>query len=60
VTSILMLTGICLWISRSLLDAQLQRSIEEGTMLTLGSGNPIVHAIMALLTHDGKTETLGI
>ncbi|KAF8971676.1 P-loop containing nucleoside triphosphate hydrolase protein [Flammula alnicola] len=43
---------------RRLLDAQLQRSIEEGTMLTVGSGNPIVHAIMALLTHDGKTEQL--
>lgn len=41
---------------RRLLDAQLQKSIEEGTMLTLGSGNPIVHAIMALLTHDGRTE----
>ncbi|KAF4611691.1 hypothetical protein D9613_004209 [Agrocybe pediades] len=43
---------------RRLLDAQLQRSIEEGTMLTVGSGNPIVHAIMALLTHDGRTEDL--
>ncbi|PPQ77039.1 hypothetical protein CVT25_014856 [Psilocybe cyanescens] len=44
---------------RRLLDAQLQRSIEEGTMLTVESGNPIVHAIMALLTHDGRTEDLG-
>jgi ATP-dependent RNA helicase DHX57 len=41
-----------------LLDAQLKKSIEDGTMLTLGSGNPIVHAIMALLTNDGKTEQI--
>ncbi|KAH9486308.1 Putative DEAH-box ATP-dependent helicase [Psilocybe cubensis] len=44
---------------RRLLDAQLQRSIEDGTMLTAESGNPVVHAIMALLTHDGRTEDLG-
>ncbi|KAF9486472.1 P-loop containing nucleoside triphosphate hydrolase protein [Pholiota conissans] len=43
---------------RRLLDAQLKKSIEDGTMLTVGSGNPIVHAIMALLTHDGKTEQI--
>ncbi|KAJ3514021.1 hypothetical protein NLJ89_g2611 [Agrocybe chaxingu] len=41
---------------RRLLDAQLQRSIEDGTMLTTRSGNPVIHAIMALLTYDGKTE----
>ncbi|KAF8808063.1 P-loop containing nucleoside triphosphate hydrolase protein [Phlegmacium glaucopus] len=41
---------------RRLLDAQLQKCIEEGTMLNTRSGNPIVHAIMALLTHDGLSE----
>ncbi|CAA7264809.1 unnamed protein product [Cyclocybe aegerita] len=41
---------------RRLLDAQLQRSIEDGTMLTTRSGNPVIHATMALLTYDGKTE----
>jgi len=41
---------------RHLLDAQLQRCIEEGMMLNTRSGNPVVNAIMALLTHDGLSE----
>ena len=43
-------------INRRLLDAQLQRCIEEGMMLNTRSGNPVVNAIMALLTLDGLTE----
>lgn len=41
---------------RRLFDAQLQKCIEDGTMLTGPVDNPILHAIMALLTHDGMTE----
>ncbi|KAF8910089.1 P-loop containing nucleoside triphosphate hydrolase protein [Gymnopilus junonius] len=44
---------------RRLFDDELQRSIEDGTMLTTSSGNPVVHAIVALLTRDGRTEDFG-
>jgi len=43
-------------LSSHLLDAQLTKCVEEGTMLTVGSGNPVLNAIIALLTHDGRTE----
>ncbi|KAF9531893.1 P-loop containing nucleoside triphosphate hydrolase protein [Crepidotus variabilis] len=41
---------------RRLLDAQLAKCIEEGTMLTTQTENPVIHAILALLIHDGRTE----
>ncbi|RDB29375.1 hypothetical protein Hypma_015909 [Hypsizygus marmoreus] len=41
---------------RRLLDAQLERCFENGAMLTSNADNPIVNAILALLTHDGLTE----
>lgn len=41
---------------RRLLDAQLQRCMEGGTNLSSGSDNPVVHAILALLAHDGLSE----
>ncbi|GLB35802.1 putative helicase associated domain (HA2) Add an annotation [Lyophyllum shimeji] len=41
---------------RRLLDAQLQRCVEEGTMLTPSDVNPVLQAMLALLTHDGLTE----
>ncbi|KAJ7293075.1 P-loop containing nucleoside triphosphate hydrolase protein [Mycena rebaudengoi] len=40
---------------RRLLDAQLQRCVEEGTMLNTGGENPVVKAMLALLTNDGLT-----
>ncbi|KAJ6504362.1 P-loop containing nucleoside triphosphate hydrolase protein [Mycena vulgaris] len=41
---------------RRLLDAQLQRCVEEGTMLNTGGENPVVRAMLALLTFDGLSE----
>ncbi|KAJ6503274.1 P-loop containing nucleoside triphosphate hydrolase protein [Mycena vitilis] len=41
---------------RRLLDAQLQRCVEEGAMLNTGGQNPVVRAMLALLTNDGLTE----
>ncbi|KAJ7170133.1 P-loop containing nucleoside triphosphate hydrolase protein [Mycena filopes] len=41
---------------RRLLDAQLQRCVEDGTMLNTGGENPVVRAMLALLTNDGLTE----
>ncbi|KAJ7878638.1 P-loop containing nucleoside triphosphate hydrolase protein [Mycena leptocephala] len=41
---------------RRLLDAQLQRCVEEGAMLNTGGENPVVRAMLALLTNDGLTE----
>lgn len=41
---------------RRLLDAQLQKCFEDGRMLPDPLNNPILHAIMALLTHDGMSE----
>ncbi|KAJ7109956.1 P-loop containing nucleoside triphosphate hydrolase protein [Mycena epipterygia] len=41
---------------RRLLDAQLQRCVEDGAMLNTGGENPVVRAMLALLTHDGLTE----
>jgi len=38
---------------RRLLDAQLQRCIEEGTMLSVGQNDLVVKAMLALLTGDG-------
>ncbi|KAH8094722.1 P-loop containing nucleoside triphosphate hydrolase protein [Cristinia sonorae] len=40
---------------RRLLDAQLAKSVEEGTSLAAGN-NPVVNAMLALLTRDGLTE----
>ncbi|KAF5385346.1 hypothetical protein D9615_001206 [Tricholomella constricta] len=41
---------------RRLLDAQLERCIAEGTVLTSGDSNPVLNAMLALLTYDGLTE----
>ncbi|CAK5280316.1 unnamed protein product [Mycena citricolor] len=41
---------------RRLLDAQLQRCIEQGAMLNTTGQNPVVQAILALLTNDGLTS----
>ncbi|KAJ7103273.1 P-loop containing nucleoside triphosphate hydrolase protein [Mycena belliarum] len=41
---------------RRLLDAQLQRCVEDGAMLNTGGENPVVRAMLALLTYDGLTE----
>ncbi|KAJ7017484.1 P-loop containing nucleoside triphosphate hydrolase protein [Mycena alexandri] len=41
---------------RRLLDAQLQRCVEEGAMLNTSGENPVVRAMLALLTNDGLTE----
>ncbi|KAJ7492368.1 P-loop containing nucleoside triphosphate hydrolase protein [Mycena latifolia] len=41
---------------RRLLDAQLQRCVESGAMLNTGGDNPVVRAMLALLTYDGLTE----
>lgn len=38
---------------RLLLDAQLQNSIEDGSMLTEESSNPVLSSILALLEFDG-------
>ncbi|KAH9948231.1 P-loop containing nucleoside triphosphate hydrolase protein [Amylocystis lapponica] len=40
---------------RRLLDAQLQRCIEDGTTLAMGQGNPISQAMLAILQNDGLT-----
>lgn len=36
-----------------LLDAQLQRSIEESSVLASGRNNHVIQAMLALLSHDG-------
>ncbi|KAK0465451.1 P-loop containing nucleoside triphosphate hydrolase protein [Desarmillaria tabescens] len=41
---------------RRLLDAQLLGSIEESTIVAQGPNNPVIDAMLALLTHDGLTE----
>ncbi|KIM88927.1 hypothetical protein PILCRDRAFT_813926 [Piloderma croceum F 1598] len=41
---------------RRLLDAQLQRCIEEGTMLHVGENDLVQKAMLALLTADGLSE----
>ncbi|KAJ7246262.1 P-loop containing nucleoside triphosphate hydrolase protein [Mycena haematopus] len=41
---------------RRLLDAQLQRCVEDGAMLNTDGENPVVRAMLALLTNDGLTE----
>lgn len=43
---------------RRLLDIQLQRSIEEGTLLDMGRDNPVVQAMLSLLANDGLTGGL--
>ncbi|KAJ7070765.1 P-loop containing nucleoside triphosphate hydrolase protein [Mycena amicta] len=40
---------------RKLLDVQLQRCVEDGAMLNTGGDNPVVQAMLALLTNDGLT-----
>ncbi|KAF9015717.1 P-loop containing nucleoside triphosphate hydrolase protein [Cyathus striatus] len=41
---------------RRLLDAQLQQCIEKGSVLNTSKGNPVMKAILALLTYDGLSE----
>ncbi|TFY64181.1 hypothetical protein EVJ58_g2777 [Rhodofomes roseus] len=41
---------------RRLLDIQLKQCIDEGTMLDIGSGNPVVRAMLALLENDGLSS----
>ena len=38
---------------RLLLDAQLQDSIEQAQVADLGEHNPVVLAMLDLITHDG-------
>ncbi|KAF5366936.1 hypothetical protein D9757_010848 [Collybiopsis confluens] len=40
---------------RRLLDAQLQRYIEEGSLLNELEDGPVINAMLALLAHDGMT-----
>ncbi|KAF7303226.1 Dead deah box [Mycena kentingensis (nom. inval.)] len=42
---------------RKLLDVQLQRCVEEGAMLNTSADNPVVKAMLALLTNDGLTDS---
>jgi len=41
---------------RRLLDAQLERCIEDGSILLTEHKNPIFDAVLALLAHDGLSE----
>jgi ATP-dependent RNA helicase DHX57 len=43
-------------LNRRLLDTQMQRSIEEGTMLNVARNDLVLKAILALLTADGLSE----
>ncbi|KAG6873855.1 hypothetical protein C0995_010467 [Termitomyces sp. Mi166 len=43
---------------RRLLDAQLERCVEKGTILASGDDNPVVKAMLALLTHDGLSGNI--
>lgn len=43
--------------NRRLLDAQLQRCIEEGTMLSVGENDLVMKAMLALLTGDGLSSS---
>ncbi|KAF9469778.1 P-loop containing nucleoside triphosphate hydrolase protein [Collybia nuda] len=40
---------------RRLLDAQLERCVEEGTIVSSTTDNPVLGAMLALLTYDGLT-----
>jgi hypothetical protein len=40
---------------RRLLDAQLQTAIEDPSLVTFSKDNPIVDAMLALLTRDGMS-----
>ena len=47
----------CTSTRRRLLDAQLLRCIEDGTVLDLGAGrNPVLEAMRALLANDGLSS----
>ena len=46
-------TGLTIVFRRRLLDAQLQTAIEDPSFATFSKDNPIVDAILALLTRDG-------
>ena len=47
----------CIHCCSRLLDAQLARCIEEGTILDVGVGNnPVLEAMKALLAGDGLTS----
>jgi ATP-dependent RNA helicase DHX57 len=41
---------------RRLLDAQMLRCVNEGTILDVGANNPIIEAMTALLANDGLSE----
>ncbi|EPT05932.1 hypothetical protein FOMPIDRAFT_1026812 [Fomitopsis schrenkii] len=41
---------------RRLMDNQLKQSIDEGTMLDVGVGNPVIRAMLALLENDGLSS----
>ncbi|KAI0320072.1 P-loop containing nucleoside triphosphate hydrolase protein [Amylostereum chailletii] len=47
--------GILVQQLRRLLDAQLMRSVESGSVLDVGKNNPVVKAMLALLAGDGLT-----
>ncbi|KAA1467821.1 P-loop containing nucleoside triphosphate hydrolase protein [Dentipellis sp. KUC8613] len=47
--------GILVQQLRRLLDAQLLRSVEGGTLSEFGKDNPVVNAMLALLAGDGLT-----
>jgi len=43
---------------RRLLDAELQRCIEEGQILSELKDSPVMQAILALLANDGLTRSV--
>ncbi|KAK7695103.1 hypothetical protein QCA50_002293 [Cerrena zonata] len=38
---------------RRLLDVQLARCVEDGSTLAMGGKNPVIQAMLSLLTNDG-------
>ena len=49
------MTGTC--ICRRLLDFQLKRCVDNGTVLDMGTNNPVMRAVLALLQNDGVTAS---
>ena len=42
---------------RRLLDFQMKRCVDEGTVLEMGRDNPVMRAVLALLQNDGVTAS---
>jgi len=45
--------GVLVTQLRHLLDAQLNESLEQVQIVDLGEHNPVIHAMLKLITHDG-------